>query len=173
MSAKDQPAPKRKRGRPSKRTPEVEQRIIDGLIQGIPLTVICKPKEMPCPSVVNDWMNADPEFSQAIARARDTGWDAIAQEALHIADTPIEGIESVTGPDGERVTRKDMLGHRKLQVYTRLQLLAKWNPKRYGDRLSQEISGPDGSPIQTQTLSQEQDKALEDLIARVQSNVKK
>jgi hypothetical protein len=38
--------------------------------------------------------------------------------------------------------REDMLGHRKLQIETRLKLLAKWSPKRYGDKLG--IGGADG-----------------------------
>jgi len=136
MSAKKKATPKRKRGRPSKRTPAVEKRIIEGLMEGTPLTVICKP-------------------------------------ALRIADTPLDGMETVMGPDGEKITRKDMLGHRRLQVDTRLKLLAKWDPKRYGERMTQEISGPGGAPIQTQTLSKEQDAALDDLVARVQTKVKK
>jgi hypothetical protein len=38
-----------------------------------------------------------------------------------------------------------MLGHRKLQIETRLKLLAKWDPKRYGDKLS--LSGDKENPI--------------------------
>ena len=29
-----------------------------------------------------------------------------------------------------------MLGHRKLRIDTRLKLLAKWNPKKWGDRMA-------------------------------------
>jgi hypothetical protein len=42
-----------------------------------------------------------------------------------------------------------MLGHRRLQVETRLKLLAKWDPKRHGERIATEISGPDGGEIRT------------------------
>jgi hypothetical protein len=28
-----------------------------------------------------------------------------------------------------------MLGHRRLQIETRLKLLSKWDPKRYGDKI--------------------------------------
>ncbi|MNT50547.1 hypothetical protein D3C72_1874720 [compost metagenome] len=47
-----------------------------------------------------------------------------------------------------KVKRGDMLGHRKLQIETRLKLLAKWNPKRYGDRMTQEHVGANDGPIQ-------------------------
>lgn len=36
-------------------------------------------------------------------------------------------------------TREDMLGHRKLQIETRLKLLAKWDPRRYGEKV--EVNG--------------------------------
>ena len=38
-----------------------------------------------------------------------------------------------------------MLGHRKLQIETRLKLLAKWSPKKYGEKIQQELSNPDGT----------------------------
>jgi hypothetical protein len=37
------------------------------------------------------------------------------------------------GEDSVTVTEEDMLGHRKLQIETRLKLLAKFNPKKYGE----------------------------------------
>ena len=38
-----------------------------------------------------------------------------------------------------------MLGHRKLQIETRLKLLAKWNPKKYGDRVT--MAGDAENPL--------------------------
>lgn len=121
-------------GRPTKRTDSVVQRIIGGLSDGTPLTVICREDDMPSTSVVYDWMNSDPELFQQIARAREIGFDRIALEALRIADTPVIGEEITDSEDGRQIKRADMLGHRKLQVETRLKLLAKWDPKRYGDK---------------------------------------
>ena len=43
------------------------------------------------------------------------------------------------------VTEEDMLGHRKLQIETRLKLLAVWDPKRYGNKM--QIGGDGGDPI--------------------------
>lgn len=150
-------AVKRPRGRPTKRTPTVESRILDGLAAGTPLTILCEPLDMPDPATVWRWADSDAAFSQAIARARDAGFDRIALEALRIADTPLEGATITEKPDGKEVKRADMLGHRKLQVETRLKLLAKWDPKRYGERLAQEISGPNGGPIETETRERDAD----------------
>lgn len=87
---------------------------------------------MPTWRAVYDWM-ADEAFAARIARARDLGYDAIAQSTVEIADTPSDHKEDVQ--------------HRKLQIWTRLQLLAKWDPKRYGDRQRLEHTGAEGGPI--------------------------
>jgi hypothetical protein len=87
-------------------------------------------------------MEADAAFAAQIARARDQGADAIAEEALAIADTTVEGVTLTTDDRGTKEVRGDMLGHRKLQVETRLKLLAKWSPKKYGEKIEQTINGP-------------------------------
>ena len=58
------------------------------------------------------------------------------------------------GPDGTEITREDMLGHRKLQIWTRLQLLAKWNPTKYGDRTT--LAGDKNNPLIPQQMSDEE-----------------
>jgi len=178
-------AKKKPTGRPSKRTPAVISKILAGLSEGTPLTVICSPVAMPATRTVADWMEQDADFSAAIARARDAGFDRIALDALRIADTPLEGIEveETVQADGEgdetpserKIRRKDMLGHRKLQVETRLKLLAKWDPKRYGDRIAQEITGADGGPVATMAvqLTPDQDAALRRVIEDAQERVRR
>jgi len=137
-------------GRPSKRTPEVERRIIEGLSKGTPLTILCEPDDMPSDDSVRNWMDSDPAFSRAIARAREAGFDRIALEALEIADNVgNEHKDTIETKFGE-IPNKEWVMRSKLRVETRLKLLAKWDPKRYGEKLAQEISGPDGGPIQTQ-----------------------
>jgi len=111
------------------------ERVLDGLATGTPLTVICRAEGMPADNTVRMWAQSDPDLADAIARARDAGWDAIAVEALRIADTPLKGQRVKVTADGKEIVTEDMLGHRKLQVETRLKLLAKWDPKRYGELL--------------------------------------
>ena len=96
---------------------------------------------MPGWVTVYNWINDDPAFAERIARARELGFDAIAEEALEIANTTVEGETRKITEDGVEVTVADMLGHRKLQIETRLKLLAKWSPKRYGERTQHEHSG--------------------------------
>jgi hypothetical protein len=105
---------------------------------------------MPDVRTVYDWQGKDAGFSADIARAREAGFDRIAMDALAIADTPLEGQIITDKPDGREIKRSDMLGHRRLQVETRLKLLSKWDPKRYGEWIATEISGPDGGPVRTE-----------------------
>jgi hypothetical protein len=157
MSALERKAPSAKKRRGGRngneqlRTPAVLDAICAWIASGRTLRAFCRQDGAPNASAVYDWIDADPEFAQRFARAREVGFDAIAQEALAIADTPQIG-ETVTiergeldeeGDEGDTIktVREDMLGHRKLQVWTRLQLLARWDPKRYGERQQLEHSG--------------------------------
>jgi hypothetical protein len=65
-----------------------------------------------------------------------------------IADTPVFGQKQVMTDQGTATTVEDMLGHRKLQIETRLKLLAKWNPKKYGDRV--QLAGDADSPLKVE-----------------------
>lgn len=122
--------------------------ICSRLAEGEPLRSICRSEGMPSWQIIYGWMDDIPELADRIARAREVGCDAIACEALKIADTPIIG-ESLTVDDkGQKVVREDMLGHRKLQVDTRLKLLAKWSPQKYGDKQAVELTGANGGPVE-------------------------
>jgi hypothetical protein len=137
----------KKIGRPSKYSPAVAAEICEGLAEGVPLREICRRDHMPEWRTVYDWMGRDESLSAAIARARDIGYDKMAEECLAIADTPVEGRKIVETDDGKVMyTREDMLGHRRLQVETRLKLLAKFNPKKYGDRAI--LAGDAENPLQ-------------------------
>lgn len=136
----------RPRGRPSTYTPEIAQEICDRLSNGEPLAQICRDEHMPAYRTAYLWMDTHDEFAAKIARARKDGYDHLAAQCLTIADTPIEGEETTVKADGAiEVKRGDMLGHRKLQIETRLKLLAKWDSSRYGERL--QLAGDADNPV--------------------------
>ena len=145
--AAPQATPK-KTGRPSKYTPELAAEIARRLSEGEPLRQICRDEHMPHWTNMYEWMAQDPELSVRIARAREAGYDKMAEECLELADTPKFGTKQIESEDGITVTREDMLGHRKLQIETRLKLLAKWNPKKYGERLTH--AGDADNPVAVQ-----------------------
>jgi len=138
------PVTPKKTGRPSKYDPEIARIICEQLSEGIPLRQICRENEgFPAWRTVYDWMGRDEGLSASIARARDIGYDAIAEECLLIADTIQLGQKQVMTDEGSSTTIEDMLGHRKLQIETRLKLLAKFHPTKYGDKLG--LHGVEGA----------------------------
>jgi hypothetical protein len=80
-------------------------------------------------------------LSAAIARAREIGQDAIAEEILTALDASPERILSEGGNriDAGYVQLLRVRGDLKLK------LLAKWNPKRYGDTIK--IGGDADNPL--------------------------
>ena len=127
------------------------------LATGEPMAVICRDLGVPV-KTVNDWRLQDEGIRAEFDEARDLGFDAIAAECMMIADTPQLGVieKLEPGKDGELVVverrNEDMLGHRKLRVETRLKLLAKWDPKRYGDRMT--LAGDADNPVMGMTEAQ-------------------
>lgn len=120
-------------------------KICEWISEGKTLRDYCRQPGCPSFSKVYTWMENDAAFAARFARARDTGHDVIAQECLAIADTPVEGKRIKKTEDGMEVVIEDALGHRKLQIETRLKLLAKWNPKKYGDKTIH--TGDEDNPI--------------------------
>lgn len=134
-------------GRKTTYTDKLATVICDRIASGETLRAICREEGMPSWKTVYSWRQANEEFASRIACAREEGFDAIAEEALAIADTPCTGVRTEMSEDGIKRTTEDMLGHRKLQVETRLKLLAKWAPKKYGDKMELEHVGKGGGAI--------------------------
>jgi len=133
--------------RKSTYTEKVANQICELIAEGTPLREICRMEKMPNWCTVYNWINERPEFAKRFAHARELGFDAIAEDALRIANTPQIGETEESSENGLKIKREDMLGHRKLQVETRLKLLAKWAPKKYGESIRQELTGANGGPI--------------------------
>jgi hypothetical protein len=142
---------KKKTGRPSKYTPEIAQEMCKMLADGIPLRQICRQEGYPAWQTVYDWMYQDDArgedgvgLSGAIAKAREVGQDAIAEQIwLDINTEP----ERILSEGGGRVD-PGYVQWQKAKADIGLKLLAKWNPKRYGDKIA--VGGDPGNPLQTQ-----------------------
>ena len=137
-----QQKPRKKIGRPSKYTPELAAEICERLSNGEPLRQICRDDHMPAWTAIYAWAAADKDLSERIAQAREQGADAIAEEALEILDSP---PEYVLTKQGEAVDSGYVTWQRN-RAEMRLKLLAKWHPKKYGDR--QIISGDKDNPLE-------------------------
>lgn len=93
------------------------------------------------------WLNDNPEFQDQYARAREAQADYWAEQIIEISDTPLLGVRTEESDTGTKTVQEDMLGHRRLQVDTRKWLMARMAPKKYGDKITQEVTGANGSPL--------------------------
>ncbi len=109
------------------------------LASGVPLTSICSAPGMPSRQTVYGWAEVDSEFALHIARAREDGHDAIAEESLAIVDQ---------SPERDAMGKIDSgwVALQKLRAEHRLKLLAKWS-KKYAEKSTTEVTGANGGAI--------------------------
>jgi hypothetical protein len=135
-------------GRPSSYTPELADLICERLADGESLRAICSEDAMPAKSTVFKWLCENPDFSDQYARARETQADSLFDDILTIADTPVIGEKTKTHPDGSvEVQTGDMIEHRRLRVDARKWMAGKLAPKKYGEKITQEVTGANGAPL--------------------------
>lgn len=101
------------------------------LSEGEPMTQICRDSHLPGDRTIREWVENDPAVSAAIARAREIGFDTIAARLRETA----RGMGESSGD-----VQRD-----KLIIETDLKLLAKWDPKRYGELLK--LGGDERVPL--------------------------
>lgn len=143
MAASESKKPKR--GRPTIFTQKIADELCAHLAMGESLRTACARKNMPAVKTVFNWFHRYPDFVQQYEKAKQEAADAMAEEILDIADTPLIGEEITIKGYGKKqtveVSRKEMLGHRRLQIDTRKFLMAKMKPKRYGEKLDLTTDG--------------------------------
>ena len=146
---KKKPAPKkRKKGRPSRYTPELAAKICARLAEGETLRAICRDTAMPDKATVLRWLadKKKADFRDQYAHAREMQADALFDEALEIADDA-SGDWS-TDKDGKKTLDHEHVQRPRLRVDTRKWAAGKLAPKRYGDKLQH--TGEGGGPIRTE-----------------------
>ena len=100
--------------------------LADYVSGGMPLAAACRALDVNL-STTYDRMSKYPAFAEMMNKARDAGYDMIAVDCLAIADH--------VANDGTDKPNKEWMARSKLRVETRLKLLAKWHPKKYGEKL--------------------------------------
>ena len=97
------------------------------------MTQICLKPGMPSRPAVQRWMDERAELRAEYVRARELQADAYVDQMLRIADTASDA------------------GLARVQVEARKWAASKLHWKKYGDKVTQEISGPEGGPVQVVT----------------------
>jgi hypothetical protein len=153
---------KKKTRRPEKYTPALAEEICTRLSEGEPLRQICRDDHMPSWVAVYQWMDKHEGLALAIARAREAGQDAMAERAY---TEMYEEPERILSEGGGRID-SGYVQLVKARAEITLKLLAKWNPKRYGDRVA--VTGAeDGAPIKVEA-ELEATKLLEALLTNAE-----
>lgn len=117
-------------GRPSKYTPELVDNICQRIALGESLNKICSDDDMPNMSSIFKWLGEHEDFSKKYARAKEEQGELMADQIIALADN-CEDVNKA-----------------RLQIDARKWVAAKLKPKKYGEKISTEHSGPDGGPIQ-------------------------
>ncbi len=103
------------------------------------------------------WLAERKELQEQYAHAKEAQADGIFGEIIEIADTVLEGVKTKTTGEGEdakiETTTGDMVERAKLKVDARKWVVARLAPKKYGDFARNEISGPDGGPVELKTIA--------------------
>ncbi len=124
-------------GRPSRYSPAIARAICKLLAQGWPLTQICRQPGFPNYSTVTNWALDDREgFYQQYARAREIGYQRMADEIVEISDDGRNDWEERETRGGSYIAlNKEATERSKLRVDSRKWLMSKALPKIYGDKL--------------------------------------
>lgn len=127
-------------GRPSSYTQETADIICERLMDGESMVDICRDEAMPSRSSVLRWMEANPEFEARCARAREMQADLMDDMILRVANacTP-------------ETAQAD-----KVKISAYQWRASKLQPKKYGDKVTNEHTGKDGGPIEFEHVTKEQ-----------------
>lgn len=118
---------KRKTGRPTDYTKDMADKICEKIANGRSLRSICAEAGMPPMKTIYRWLEANEEFRHQYARARDKQADYFAEEIIEIADSAEAESAAVSKA--------------KLQIDARKWAASKIAPKKYGDKVEQQITG--------------------------------
>jgi len=132
-------------GRPSGFTQELAETICERLALGESLRSICRDEKMPSQSMVFRWLASNEQFRVQYAHAREAQADSWADDIIEISDDGQN--DTYTDGDGNERTNQDVIARSRLRVDTRKWLMARMAPKKYGDKITQEVTGADGAPL--------------------------
>lgn len=136
-------------GRPSLYTQEMADQICSHITDGWSMRRVCREEWAPHMVTIFRWLRENEQFRKQYEEAKDIQADAFAEDMLDIADQPPQ-INEKGGVDSGDVA------HMRLRIDTRKWIASKLKPKKYGDKLEQEIKGEVGLTVQILRLGDEQ-----------------
>jgi hypothetical protein len=129
---------------------QIADRICESLAAGVSLRETVKADGMPNEKTVYRWVKSRPEFKSEFEEAREFGYCGMADLIREIADDGTNDWMQRQNKDGTSgwALNGENVQRSRLRVDTYKWILAKAMPKIYGDKVTAEVSGPDGGPIE-------------------------
>lgn len=146
---------KRGRGRPSTYSDEKAAEVLGLLMSGLSLRKVTDRDDMPDRTTFFRWLMAHQDFRDQYEKAAAARADALFEEMFEIAD---EASQDVT-EDGRINT--EIVQRSKLRVDVRKWALARMNPRKFGERITQELVGEGGGPIRAITAEMKAKEAAD------------
>ena len=144
---------KKKLGRPSKFTKLMGQQICEYISEGLTLRQIQNLPGMPNKSQIMAWQyREEPHFKifqEQYDRALAIRAELWAEEIIDITDDGSNDWMIREGKDGEEqeVINHEHIQRSRLRVDARKWLLSKALPKKYGEKVQQEVTGANGADL--------------------------
>lgn len=157
-------------GRPTIRTPDLEDAICAHIASGKSLRSFCREEGMPALPTVIGWVLKDEEFAIKYRKARQAQAEALVDEMVDIADDGSNDWIEAQDREGNVIGYKlngEHVARSKLRLEQRRWLAQKFWPKVYGDKVAVTGGGPEDEPIKVSheldvsNLTMEQLEALE------------
>jgi len=120
--------------------------ICDRIAEGESLRAICEDIDMPNIDTIMEWLKVDKELAEQYARARERQADFYVEQIINISDN--SGKDTVVTKDGIEQVNHEAIQRDRLRVDARKWVASKLAPKKYGEKIQQEITGENGGAIQ-------------------------
>jgi len=112
---------------------EIFSTILERIEKGEALRQILKEEKMPSSQTFYVWIEEDKVKSKRYARATELRADAIFEDILDIADDSSHDI--IKDKEGNEKINTEFVQRSRLKVDARKWIVAKLNPKKYGDKI--------------------------------------
>lgn len=136
-------------------TRDIENEIFDRLAAGEMLSNICLDEHLPSSFTVRRWLRDDLNgMANRYDIAREAQGDQLAEQVITIADDKSEDYIEITVNGQKRIiVDKENIQRSRIRADNRKWLASRINPKKYGDRVTNEHTGEGGGPMRHEVRS--------------------
>lgn len=142
-------------GRPSKFDKQLCLDICEDMAAGKSLRQACEDRGVAHTTVLGHFLDNTEGVFEHYARARKIQAELMYDEMMEIADDGSNDYMERLNKDGHHIgwqENGEWVSRSRLRLDARKWTLARIQPKRFGDRLHQEVTGADGGPFQAKII---------------------